>query len=241
MCQNGENNVREVIVTPNKPPSVIVYSNEQLEDLRTNCIGSKGSVIGIDRTFNLGPCFVTTSTLTFKNRKILKRETLQNPIFLGPTLLYWDGETESFLKFLCHIKLGFPSGLKIASDEEKAIKKAIQQVFQNPVHLLCTKHLKDNVRRYLKDKEGCSTRDREFVVSTIFGQNGAIKSDDSFSYDSKLADLHNFLKKFPTFQNYFDTCLKPHLDKHVFQPLQDGIITEQWTNNNSESMNNIYG
>lgn len=98
--------------------------------------------------------------------------------------------------------------------------------------------MKDNVRRYLKDKEGCSNRDREFVVSTIFGQNGAINSDDSFSYDSKLVDLHNFLKKFPTFQNYFDTRLKPLLDKHVFQPLQDGIITEQWTSNNSESMNN---
>lgn len=73
----------------------------------------------------------------------------------------------------------------MGSDEEKAIKKAIQ----HPVHLLCTKHLKDNVRRYLKDKEGCSTKDREFVVSSIFGQNGVINSDDSFSYDSKIADL----------------------------------------------------
>ena len=70
MCQNGENNIREVITTPNKPPSVIVYSNEQLEDLKTNCVGPKGSVIGIDRTFNLGPCFVTTTT--YKNRKIIK-------------------------------------------------------------------------------------------------------------------------------------------------------------------------
>lgn len=85
MCQNGENNIREVITTPNKPPRVIVYSNEQLEDLRTNCIGLKGSVIGIDGTFNLGPCFVTTTT--YKNRKNIKRDTLQNPIFIGPTLL----------------------------------------------------------------------------------------------------------------------------------------------------------
>ena len=107
MCQNGENNIREVITTPNKPPSVIVYSNEQLEDLKTNCVGPKGSVIGIDRTFNLGPCFVTTTT--YKNRKIIKRDTLQNPIFLGPTLLHWDGETDSYYKFLTHLtsKLGF--------------------------------------------------------------------------------------------------------------------------------------
>lgn len=238
MCQNGENNIREVIVTPNRPPSVIVYSDEQLEDLKTNCIGTKGSVIGIDRTFNLGPCFVTTTT--YKNRKLLKRETLENPIFLGPTLLHWDGETDSYYKFLCHLnsKLGFPSGLKVGSDEEKAIKKAIQQAFNNPVHLLCVKHLKDNVRRYLKDKEGCSTKDREFVVSSIFGPDGAINSDDSFSYDSKIADLEPILKKFPQFQRYFETRLKPLLDEHVFQPLQSGTVSEQWTNNNSESMNN---
>lgn len=31
----GENNIREVIIAPN----VIVYSNEQLEELKTNCIG----------------------------------------------------------------------------------------------------------------------------------------------------------------------------------------------------------
>lgn len=132
MCQNGENNVREVIVTPNKPPSVIVNSNEQLEDLRTNCIGSKRSVIGINRTFNLGPCFVTTTT--YKNRKILKRETLQNPIFLGPTLLHWDGETESYYKFLCHInsKLGFPSGLKLGVTKRKPSKKLFNKPSKIP-------------------------------------------------------------------------------------------------------------
>ena len=122
MCQNGENNVREIFVTPAKPPSVIVYSDEQMEDMKTNCAGTNGSVIGIDRTFNLGPCFVTTTT--YKNQKILKRETLQNPIFLGPSFLHWDGETETYYKFLCHLnsKLGYPSKLKIGSDEEKAIK-----------------------------------------------------------------------------------------------------------------------
>lgn len=239
MCQNGESNIREILVTPKKPPSIVIYSDEQLEDLKTNCSGSSGSVLGIDRTFNLGPCFVTTTT--YKNRKIIKRETLQNPIFLGPTLLHWDGETDSYYKFFCHLnsKLGFPSGLKIGSDEEKAIMKAVRHAFVDPVQLLCTKHLKDNVRRYLKDKEGCSTKDRERIVSTIFGQEGIINADDSFSYDSKTADLDSHLKqKFPQFQQHFETRLKPLLQKHVYNPLQTGIIKEQWTNNNSESMNN---
>uniref|UniRef100_A0A8W8N5E3 Uncharacterized protein n=1 Tax=Magallana gigas TaxID=29159 RepID=A0A8W8N5E3_MAGGI len=108
----------------------------------------------------------------------------------------------------------------------------------HPVHLLCTKHLKDNVRRYLKDKEGCSTKDGEFIVSSIFGRNGVLNCDDSFSYDSKIADLDSYLNKFPHFKSYFQTRLKPLLDKYVFLPLQKGPVTEQWTNNNCESMNN---
>lgn len=238
MCQNGENNVREIFVTPAKPPSVIVYSDEQMEDMKTNCAGTNGSVIGIDRTFNLGPCFVTTTT--YKNQKILKRETLQNPIFLGPSFLHWDGETETYYKFLCHLnsKLGYPSKLKIGSDEEKATKNAINQAFDDPNHLLCTKHLKDNVRRYLKDKEGCGAKERELIVRSIFGYDGLLNSDDSFSFESKFSDMDNIISKFPNFHKYFENRLKPLLLNHVFKPLQDGTVKELWTNNNSESMNN---
>lgn len=39
------------------------------------------------------------------------------------------------------------------------------------VHLLCTKHLKDNVHRFLYDKEGCSTKDREFVLCMFLIQS----------------------------------------------------------------------
>lgn len=187
MCQNGENHVREIFLTPNKPPSFIVYSDEQLEDMKSNCIGPNGSVIRIDRTFNLGPCFVTTTT--YKNVKVLKRETLQNPIVLGPIFLHWDGETDSYFKFLNHLnsKLSFPSGLKVGRDEEKAIKNAINQSFHKLCHLLCTKHLKDNVRRYLKDKDGCRAKERETIaiVKSIFGHDGLLNSDDSFSFESK--------------------------------------------------------
>ena len=176
MCQNGENNVREILFTPAKPTRVIVYSDEQLEDIKTNCTRTFGSVTGIDRTFNLGSCFVTTTT--YKNQKILKRETLENPIFFGPSFLHWDGETDTYYKFLCHLnsKLGYPSKLKIGSDEEKAIKNDINQAFEEPIHVLCTKHLKDKVRRYPKDKEGCGAKEsffcgRKFLFSSNFSKD----------------------------------------------------------------------
>lgn len=129
-------------------------------------------------------------------------------------MLHWDGDTESYHKFFCHLnnKLGFPSGLKVGSDEEKAVLKAVRHAFRDPVQLLCTKHLKYNVRRYLKDKEGCGTKERESIVSSIFGHEGLINADDSFSFDSKVEDLTSQLETyFPQFNQHFEKRLKPLL------------------------------
>lgn len=61
--------------------------------------------------------------------------------------------------------------IKVGKGEERAINKVIKHAFKNPVHLLCTKHLKDNVQRFLYDKEGCSTKDREFVLCMFLFQS----------------------------------------------------------------------
>lgn len=59
-----------------------------------------------------------------------------------------------------------PSELKVQNVEEKAI----QYAFDNPVHLLCTKHLRNTrqYRTYLNDKERCSTNGKELVASSTF-------------------------------------------------------------------------
>lgn len=41
------------LIFTNKRPIIILYSNNQIKELRPNCLGKHGSVIGIDRTFNL--------------------------------------------------------------------------------------------------------------------------------------------------------------------------------------------
>lgn len=63
--------------------------------------------------------------------------------------------------------------IKVGKGEERAINKVIKHAFKNPVHLLCTKHLKDNVHRYrfLYDKEGCSSKDGEFVLCMFLIQS----------------------------------------------------------------------
>jgi len=55
------------------------------------------SVIGIDRTFNLGPCFVTT--LVYKNKSVVRKTNNEHPIFLGPVMFHFDGKTDSYTAF----------------------------------------------------------------------------------------------------------------------------------------------
>jgi hypothetical protein len=44
--------------------------------------------IGVDRTFNLGPAYVTN--FVYKNKKVVKKSSRDNPIFLGPVFFHWD-------------------------------------------------------------------------------------------------------------------------------------------------------
>ena len=56
--------VQSVILNTGKMPVIIAYTADQITDMKRFCARdtpvSLRSVVGIDRTFNLGPCFVTT-------------------------------------------------------------------------------------------------------------------------------------------------------------------------------------
>ena len=109
-------------------------------------------------------------------------------------------------------------------------------MFSAVTHLPCTKHLKDNIRRNLQDKIGCSKKDREKIVQDIFGPQGVVKNcDDSTSHETTFYKLKPYFQKYPT---YFDKHLHDNLINHVIRPINDGIIHELWTNNNTESINN---
>jgi len=44
--------------------------------------------------------------------------------------------------------------MEFGSDDEKALTKATDHVFPSANRYLCTKHLKDNVTHYIKNKTG---------------------------------------------------------------------------------------
>ena len=114
-------------------PNVICYTDYQMKHFSSDC---KTSVIGVDRTFNLGACFVTT---VFQESKLKRKGKNTNPIILGPVYLHWDGDFHTiYQRFFTHLASVLDTGIPdtllsfndfIGSDEEKALVKAIQSSF----------------------------------------------------------------------------------------------------------------
>ena len=55
------------------------------------------SIIGVDRTFNLGPCFLTC--MVYQNHNLIRKHTKSSPIMLGPMFLHWDGLYSTYCEF----------------------------------------------------------------------------------------------------------------------------------------------
>ena len=122
-----------------KPPSIILYTDEQLADFRSFLDTDSEHVVGVDRTFNLGRCYVTT--MVYKNLKVRRTATDDHPVMLGPMYLHWDGSYDSYHPFFAHIKrkldasidgmalLGSDGMIHLGSDDEKALLKALKSNF----------------------------------------------------------------------------------------------------------------
>lgn len=129
---------------------MILYSEEQMMSLRTSI--KNGCIIGIDRTFNVGSCYLTVTI--FKNKSILKNETGEPPIMLGPMYLHWDGSYHTYQRFLSHLQSALrdiEQKIIFGTDGEKALSNAIKTCFPTAIHTLCTRHLKENLIHNLKN------------------------------------------------------------------------------------------
>jgi transposase-like protein len=67
--------------------------------------------------------------------------------------------------------------IHIGSDDEKALTKAIDSVFPNSKRSLCTKHMKENVNDYLRNKIGVKTVESLKVMDAIFGEEGILNAE----------------------------------------------------------------
>jgi len=128
--------VQAVFVTKGHTPSVVLYQSQQISDMQRFCASSAPqnmrSIFAVDRTFNLSSLFVTVTV--FKHHAVLRRNTNDYPVFLGPVLLHGDGSYTTYRQFLSHLhdamsndisstELRIQESILTGSDEEHALVK----------------------------------------------------------------------------------------------------------------------
>jgi len=95
------------------------------------------------------------------------------------------------MKLACPVDTAIctPVDVHAGSDDEKALRSALDVVFLESEHLLCVQHLKRNVEQRLRDKVGCTASVRRQVVHDIFSHLLRSVSDEDF--DTKANTLLN--------------------------------------------------
>jgi len=178
--QNVEQNfVQFVGFSRKSKPFVIAYMPDQMKDMKRFCATATPlhlrTVLGVDRTFNLGPCYVTC--IVYKNMSVTRVSTQDHPVFLGPVLLHFDGLTETYRCFFSHVageldgagvctEVLSTDNLVFGSDDEKAMVNALRTAFPTAQHVFCARHIVENVRRHLTEK-GVPVKEREEVIKLL--------------------------------------------------------------------------
>ena len=247
---NSHPYVQTIVHNKDMVPAIICYTKEQMTDLKNFLTNKKEDPLGIDRTFNLGSFYVTT--IVYKNQRIVRKETRdEHPIFLGPVLLHKEATYKVCKTFLEHVSTELDNGIdsvelrisdhmEFGSDDEKALTKAIDHVFPQAKRYLCTKHLKDNLKNYCQNKVGMPKKDREEIMTQIFGDAGLAEANTTVDFLQTAEQIDNSTReKYPVFAKYFESNLKARLQNYVFRPNRSRDSSKQWTNNNAESLNNI--
>ena len=94
----------------NKPLSLICYTQNQFEDMKLHIQSDPSCIINVDRTFNLGPAYVTN--FVYKNKKVVKKSSRDQPIFLGPVFFHWDASYFTYNTIFSHVKARLDSNVQ---------------------------------------------------------------------------------------------------------------------------------
>ena len=232
--------IRSVVRQGGKAPCIILYTEEQLNDLKNLCCTGQ-TVLGFDKTFNLCDMHVTMSG--YKQLAVKRDTTGEPPLFFGPMYIHDNSDFESYATFFSHIKTKL-SGvdtrkLVIGTDDEKAMVNAITSSFPDSHHILCTRHLRQNVNQKLTDA-AVDKSDKNMLIEKMFGDEGIINSDDTVCFEEKCEEFESLSQSVSEpFLRYFQKRVKINLDKKRKEPDTVANADKQWTNNNCESLNHV--
>ena len=229
-------------------PYVIYYHEDAMNNLRNivNADCKHAPILGIDKTYNVSNYYLTLTA--FQSPYIVRsQEKNIHPIFLGPMMIHQKEDYLVFMEFLTHIKQFLFTNntkvknfqpLKICTDEEAPLTLAITKSFLNHevTHILCAKHLEENVERQAKKK---GVKDVKIVIKEIFKQGGLVESKSERDFNKKVAQLkQKYKEECPKFAEYF-VNVKNRIKKGICRPVWQKSCVLGFKNNSCESMNHI--
>ena len=186
----------------------------------------------------------TKKTATcYKQTTVIMETTKEPPIFLGPIFIHDNSDFDSFSNFFNHLRTKLiqidTTNLVFGTDEELALVNAIKYAFPDYGHILCMRHLRQNVKQKLVD-DCIDKTDRNSILDDIFGDNGLLNAEDAMCFDIKLSEIDEKSKQISTkFQRYLDKKLQHNLRDIWTGPQPTGHFDKNWTNNNCESLNHV--
>ena len=89
--------MQQVIANADTTPTTILYADDGMSDMKNVFLNHPDTVLGVDRTFNLGNIFLTSTV--FKHPALIRNVTGEHPIFQGPLFLHSSADTEAYYLF----------------------------------------------------------------------------------------------------------------------------------------------
>lgn len=202
--------VQQVINFKSKVPSVICYLPDQIQDMKIFCAVPDGAVLGFDKTFNLADIHVTVAV--FKHKAVRKYDTRDHPIFFGPFFFHGNCDELVYNQFMSelsrHLTREEQTNILFGSDEEATLRNSIRHNFPFSKSFVCSRHLKNNVKRNLSDQIGMGQNDREKIVHELFGVNGIWSESDSEIIKTRMGNMINSRIE----KNFIENC---ELPRHI--------------------------
>lgn len=83
------------------------------------------------------------------------------------------------------------SNLRLGSDDETAMRKALQLYFPRASTVVCTRHLKEDFLCHAHETAANADRNVKEFVHRVFGDAGLTFCDDNIRFDDSLQQLRS--------------------------------------------------
>lgn len=242
-----------------REPAIVVATDKQLNDLeRFCCKESNFGVLTVDPTFSLGDFDVTVTT--YRHLLLRCRRTGTYPAFIGPIMIHYRKTFSSYLFFsstLVGLQHSLSALKSFGTDGESALIQAFQHSFPSAIHLLCSNHVRRNMKDKLHELHVPESA-KATIISDIFGRQvgdchfeGLVDAKTDSEFEDGVSALTAKWKYLDDrqdgpvgrFVSWFLTYKKDDIQRGLMWPVRQnaglGDPPAVFTTNASESINAV--